>query len=193
VLSAGAGPSRGLVVQPEVDDEVLLGFEGGDLRRPVVLGGLFSGTATLPDVGIGEKVRARSLTSRLGHVVELSDGEAPDQQHALIELAGQKHRLRLGKDAVELVMPAGVPFSLKVGSAGLLAFDASGALTIKAASVKIETPGAFGVDAKSTVDIKATASATVEGTASAALKSSGMVQVQASGPASLKGNPVAIN
>jgi phage baseplate assembly protein gpV len=193
VLSLGAGPDRGLVVQPEVDDEVLLGFEGGDLRRPVVLGGLFSGTATVPDVGIAESVRARSLTSRLGHKVELSDGEAPDQQHVLVELAGRRHRLRLGKDAVDLEMPAGVPFTLKVGSTGLLAFDDTGALTIKAASVKIESTGPFSINGKATVDIKATGAATVEGMGSAALKSNGMVQVQAVGIATLKGATVAIN
>ena len=43
VATPGAGALRGAVFLPEVNDEVLVGFEGGDLRRPVVLGGLYNG------------------------------------------------------------------------------------------------------------------------------------------------------
>jgi uncharacterized protein involved in type VI secretion and phage assembly len=192
VVAPGAGKERGIEFLPEVNDEVLVGFEGGDLRQPVVLGGLFSGTAALPDVGIDEQVRARSLTSRLGHVVELSDGASPSEQFAMVQLQGKQHRLKIGKEAVELVMPAGVPFSLKVGSTGLLEFDKSGALTIKATSVKIEATGAFNVKAGGIAEMKAGASATVEGTAAAILKSGAVVQVDG-GMTMIKGTPVAIN
>ena len=44
----GAGKDRGLVVVPEVGDEVLVAFEHGDMRRPYVLGGLFNGVDTPP-------------------------------------------------------------------------------------------------------------------------------------------------
>ena len=38
-----AGNERGLVLIPEVGDEVLVAFERGDLRFPYVLGGLWNG------------------------------------------------------------------------------------------------------------------------------------------------------
>jgi uncharacterized protein involved in type VI secretion and phage assembly len=38
-----AGAARGIVAIPEVGDEVLIGFEGGDIERPFVLGVLFNG------------------------------------------------------------------------------------------------------------------------------------------------------
>ena len=47
-LQLGAGKDRGLTVLPEVGDEVLVCFEQGDFRRPVVLGGLFNGVDTVP-------------------------------------------------------------------------------------------------------------------------------------------------
>ncbi|HEY4410960.1 MAG TPA: VgrG-related protein, partial [Acidimicrobiia bacterium] len=40
VVSTGAGSSRGLQIIPDVNDEVLVGFEHGDVTRPLVLGGL---------------------------------------------------------------------------------------------------------------------------------------------------------
>jgi len=48
VLCLGAGPKRGAVVLPRVDDEVLIGFEGGDINQPVVLGGLYGSKSTIP-------------------------------------------------------------------------------------------------------------------------------------------------
>ena len=47
-LQLGAGKDRGLTFLPEVGDEVLVCFEQGDFRRPVVLGGLFNGVDTVP-------------------------------------------------------------------------------------------------------------------------------------------------
>jgi uncharacterized protein involved in type VI secretion and phage assembly len=38
-----AGKERGILAIPEVDDEVIIGFEGGDIERPFVLGTLFNG------------------------------------------------------------------------------------------------------------------------------------------------------
>ena len=42
LVATGAGPNCGLVWIPQVDDEVLVGFEHGDMRHPYVLGGLWN-------------------------------------------------------------------------------------------------------------------------------------------------------
>ena len=42
VSGAGAGRRAGALVLPRVDDEVVVAFAGGDLRRPLVLGSLWS-------------------------------------------------------------------------------------------------------------------------------------------------------
>ena len=44
IATAGAaGTDRGLLMTPMVGDEVLIGFEGGDVNKPYVLGTLYSG------------------------------------------------------------------------------------------------------------------------------------------------------
>ena len=60
---------------------MLVGFEQGDFRRPVVLGGLFNGVDTVPtgpadlvDGGSGA-VNRRSLVSRRGHRIDLLDAD----------------------------------------------------------------------------------------------------------------------
>jgi uncharacterized protein involved in type VI secretion and phage assembly len=44
IASVSAGNARGLMMLPVVGEEVLVGFEHGDTRRPYVLGSLFNGT-----------------------------------------------------------------------------------------------------------------------------------------------------
>ena len=46
VATTGAGDERGLLMMPQVGDEVLVAFEHGDVRRPYVLGSLWNGNDT---------------------------------------------------------------------------------------------------------------------------------------------------
>ncbi|WP_199442209.1 VgrG-related protein [Umezawaea beigongshangensis] len=73
------GRGGGGVLVPEVNDEVLVGFEQGSLDHPYVLGGLYNGVdAPSPhDVPLVDRtsgrVNRRSLVSRSGNRVELLD------------------------------------------------------------------------------------------------------------------------
>ncbi|WP_210585230.1 VgrG-related protein [Streptomyces sp. GESEQ-35] len=73
------GKGGGGVVSPEVNDEVLVGFEQGLLDSPYVIGGLYNGVdkpsphdVPLIDKTSG-KVNRRSIVSRSGHRMELLD------------------------------------------------------------------------------------------------------------------------
>ncbi|MEU6946202.1 VgrG-related protein [Streptomyces sp. NPDC046316] len=73
------GQGGGGVFSPEVNDEVLVGFEQGLLDSPYVIGGLYNGVdkpsrhdVPLVDPTSG-KVQRRSLVSRSGHRLELLD------------------------------------------------------------------------------------------------------------------------
>ena len=73
-MQLGAGPDSGTMFIPAVNDEVLVGFEHGDVDWPIVIGGLFNGTDKPPayshylDNG---QVHRRSIVSRLGHQIAL--------------------------------------------------------------------------------------------------------------------------
>ncbi|MFC6016058.1 VgrG-related protein [Plantactinospora solaniradicis] len=94
VAAPGAGPGRGLQWLPEVDDEVLVGFEFGDLARPVVLGGVWSrqDQPPQPDVVSGGVVAARVLASRADSRLTLTDDPTPAVE---LTLAGGSCALHL--------------------------------------------------------------------------------------------------
>jgi uncharacterized protein involved in type VI secretion and phage assembly len=79
VVAPGAGPARGMQWLPEVDDEVLVGFELDDHTRPVVLGGLWNRTDQPPqaDACNGGKVTSRVLASRRDSRLVLVDDPTP--------------------------------------------------------------------------------------------------------------------
>jgi phage protein D len=76
MAQVGAGPDSGVSFMPEVNDEVLVAFEFGDVRRPLVIGGLHNGRDK-PRLGDGlfdnGRVKRRGVVSRKGHRVVLFD------------------------------------------------------------------------------------------------------------------------
>lgn len=77
VASPMAGAGRGFTFLPEIDDEVLVAFEHGDVNRPFMIGALWNGKDAPPvknsQAVEGGKVRRRWIQSRSGHVIELDD------------------------------------------------------------------------------------------------------------------------
>jgi len=78
VASPFAGASRGGFFIPQIDDEVLVVFVNGDARAPIVVGGLWNGSAKPPE-SISGKVDRWTITGKAGTriaIVEESDATA---------------------------------------------------------------------------------------------------------------------
>jgi phage baseplate assembly protein gpV len=196
VVTLGGGAARGAVFNPEVSDEVLVGFEHGDTRRPVVIGGLFSKQNTLPtgNAYVAEgKVNYRRIASRKNHIVEFADGEQPTQQHILLQLGTATHKLRLGADRCDLEVEEGKGLTIKAGSAK---FDISSAGDVTIEGNNINITGQMGVTVKAgtTATLKGEVDALVEGALEAKMTSDAMASVEANeGAVTLKGMTVEIN
>ena len=191
VVTVGGGPTRGVVFQPEVNDEVLVAFEQGDTRRPVVIGGLFSANKGLPTTDNVDNgaVNFRRIHSRLGHVIELADGNAADQQHILLKTKNG-HRIRLGEDKMELEV-TNKPVTITNGKA-TVSFSDAGDVTIEGVNVTIKASGSLKVEGQGGIEAKTSAALKLQGTTLEA-KASATGTVEASGPLTLKGATVAIN
>ena len=192
VLTLGGGKERGVVFHPEVNDEVLVGFEGGDTRRPVVLGGLYSAANKLPstdNVGADGKTEYRRITSRVGHLIELADGTSPEKKHILLKTKGG-HQIRVGEDEV-LVEASGKPITVKNGKAEI-SFTDQGDVTVKGMDITITANGSLKLEGKGGVEIKTSASGKLEA-GMLTVKAQGMGTIEAGGVLAVKGASVAIN
>lgn len=82
-----AGGGRGMFFMPEVGDEVVVGFELGDINRPVILGALWNDVdRPPPGADTSETNNRRTIVSRAGHEITLDD--TPGGGGVLIKTAG---------------------------------------------------------------------------------------------------------
>jgi phage protein D len=99
----GAGQKKGLFWLPDVDDEVLVAFEFGDVRRPYVVGSLWNGKDKPPfddttfDHG---KTKKQGLISKKNAIVFFDQG---DEVGIMLATGDQSFRLTLSNKGVELV------------------------------------------------------------------------------------------
>ena len=137
------GNNRGSWFVPDVNDEVLIGFEAGDTRHPFVIGGLWNGSdappASMDGSGKNEK---KVLRSRNGVKVTLDDQDG--QEKFIAETpGGQKVTLKDGPGVVEIVDSNGN--SVKLEASGIT-ITASAKVTVNASTVAVSA-GMVTVDA----------------------------------------------
>ena len=134
LATPGGGAKRGMQWLPEVDDEVLVGFELDDHARPVVLGGLWNRNDTPPDPGAvsGGVVKQRLLVSRTDSRLTLDD----DEPSVSLLLGGTPCTLKLEKSESSLTGDQKL-----VISATQIEIKATQKLTLNGAQVEITASG----------------------------------------------------
>jgi uncharacterized protein involved in type VI secretion and phage assembly len=128
------GKNRGSWFIPDVNDEVLVVFEGGDARRPYVIGALWNGSDNPPESmdGAGNNFH-KVLRSRNGVKVTLDDTDGREQ--LLLETpGGQKVTLKDGPGAIEIVDSNGNTVKLETSG---ITVNAAAKVTINASQVEI--------------------------------------------------------
>ena len=102
VATLGGGPKRGMQWLPEVDDEVLVGFEHDDQTRPVVLGGMWNRTDAVPlqSAVANGKVNERGLVTRIDSRLLFTDEPTPSVH---LSLGGDKNKLHLEQKESQLI------------------------------------------------------------------------------------------
>ena len=128
------GNNRGSWFVPDVDDEVLVGFEAGDARRPYVVGALWNGKDAPPESMDGAGKNAKKvLRSRNGVVITLDDTDG--QETLTLETpGGQKVTLKDGPGSIEAQDSNGN--SLKMEASGITV-NAAAKVTINASTAEI--------------------------------------------------------
>ena len=177
VVGIGAGKQRGQMMLPQVDDEVLVGFEGGNPHRPYVLGALWNGkdkprTEHWDPKGTGKPDGSYVLRSpKHIDVAAVEEVVIKADKDMTVEVKGKS------TETVEKTQEMTVKQSFKL--------DAATELTLVCGRAKIV------LKQDGTINIEG-GNVTVSGQMGTTVKGS-KVDVQGTGPVTVKGATVAIN
>lgn len=134
VITPGGGNKRGLEFLPEVNDEVLVGFELGDIQYPYVLGGLWNGRDAIPErVVEAGQVQKRLLRSRTGHTITLDDSDSGGG--ITIE---DKNGNKVVLDSASNKLSISVKGDASIETQGNMTLQATGQLQLKGNGVTID-------------------------------------------------------
>lgn len=102
VMMAGAGKDKGFVFLPDVDDQVLVLFVGGEVTQGVVLGGLY-GTKGPDDYGVeGTSIRRFTWVTPGGQKIKIDDTKESIRLEtkggSFLEFSPEKARLHSAVD-----------------------------------------------------------------------------------------------
>lgn len=152
VISFMAGKERGAFFLPEIDDEVLVAFEYGDINMPYVIGSLWNGKDVPPENNSDGKNNIRVIRSRSGHVITLDDSDGSEQikimdktQKNMIIIDAKNNKISIKSDKdIELSAP-------------------NGKVTIEAMDIETKSTASTKIEATSGVDVKASGNLNIKG------------------------------
>jgi uncharacterized protein involved in type VI secretion and phage assembly len=155
VVTPSAGALHGIYFMPQIDDEVIVAYNHGDVADIYILGSLWNTLdrppASLPTDPVGKRL----IVTPARQTIAIDDHE----QSVTITNSTQQ-KIELAKDAVRLEagnLPPQARAAIKLDSVGNVLIEGAVSITLKAPNITID----------------ATTSVTVQGKASATLTSDG--------------------
>jgi len=152
VAAPMAGKQRGVYFLPEVDDEVLVAFEHGNVRFPYVVGALWNGKDAPPATNSDGKNNVRIIESRSGHVVKLNDEDGKETIEIIDKSQKNSIVIDTAKNTITVTTDKDITFSATKGT-----------IKLDAQNVEISSSAATKVKAGSTMNVEASGTMTVKG------------------------------
>jgi len=149
VVTPMAGNQRGLYFLPEVDDEVLVAFQHGDIRFPYILGALWNGKDKPPESNNGAN-NLRTIKSRSGHIIRLDD-TADAEKIEIIDKNKNSIIVNTAKNTLTVAADADITIQ---STKGKLILQGNGIEITSQAGVKVEASQGMELKAGSQFNIK---------------------------------------
>jgi uncharacterized protein involved in type VI secretion and phage assembly len=152
ITTAMAGNQRGFYWLPEIDDEVLVAFEHGQVEFPYLLGALWNGKDNPIEKNDDGKNNLRIIRSRSGHKITLDDADGKEK----IEIVDKSEKNKLIINTADNMITIVADKDISITAT-------NGKLTLSGNDIEINSKGDLKVDAKSSVTVKATSQMTLKG------------------------------
>ena len=147
-----AGAGRGSYFLPEVDDEVLVAFEHGDVRSPYIVGALWNGKDAPPANNSDGQNNIRVIHSRSGHLVRLDDTRGDEKIEVIDKTGANKITIKSSDN------------SMSLECTGNMSLDCKGKMTLHATTgIEMTSDATVKIGANATMDIESSAPMTIKG------------------------------
>lgn len=209
IVTPHGGADKGFHFIPEIDEQVLVGFEGGNAEHPYVLGSFYTGNAK-PEEFATETNDAKVIRTRSGHTIELNDTDGEekiniyDNEGSIITFNTQEKSLyiqateNLELSAKNIKMIAEENIELQAQGEVKTASEGDTSI-ISQSNLQLQSSSDTTIKGSGNVEVEATADATikgmnaiVEGQTSAELNGT-QAKVNGSGMAEVSGGMVKVN
>jgi uncharacterized protein involved in type VI secretion and phage assembly len=154
ICSLMTGTDMGAIFLPEVDDEVLVAFEKGDINRPFVLGSLWNSEVKPKENNSNGKNNIRQITSRSGHQIIFDDTENKEN---LVIHSKSGHKIILNDEEQSekiTIKDKSENNSIEIDSSqNSITITSQQNMTIKATNIKIEATGTMSLKSQGTMSI----------------------------------------
>jgi uncharacterized protein involved in type VI secretion and phage assembly len=147
-----AGNLYGFYFLPEVDDEVLVAFEQGDARFPYVVGALWNGKDKPPEKNGDGKNNVRSIKSRSGHVIRLTDEDGKEKIEIIDKTGSNRIVFDTAKNTIQIEADKDITLSA-----------AQGSIKLKAQKIEVESTADTEIKAGAGMNVKASANLVIKG------------------------------
>ncbi len=152
VASLMAGKDRGIFILPEIDDEVLVVFEHGNINMPYVIGSLWNGKDLPPGTNSDGKNDIRMIKSRSGHVIRIDDTDGNEK----IEIVDKTEKNMITIDTKDNKISIMSNKDIEMSAP-------NGKITIDAMNIEIKSSAATKIEATAEMDVKASANMNIKG------------------------------
>jgi uncharacterized protein involved in type VI secretion and phage assembly len=155
VAAPMAGTLRGAFFIPQIGDEVLVAFNQGDVREPMVIGALWNTVDRPPSLSPTDAVTKRKIRTPLGH--ELSFDEATQ---SVTLTSNTLSSVTLDPLKAELSTPLA---TVTIGKDGDVTITASTRISLVAPVVEIKAGSVLNAESAGMATLKAGAACAVQG------------------------------
>lgn len=218
-LASHAGKDRGFYMIPEIDDEVVVAFENGNLNMPFAIGSMYHGKGNSGDKKENDNY-TKAIRTISGNEVLFSDKGGEEYIHiftkdkknevlismkddGMIQITSNKMIKIVAKEDIE-VKAKNMVFSaeekiafkakeFKVEAQSLIQIDSSKDLKLKGVSVTSEASSSYSMKSNTSIEIKAGTTLEASAGVKATVKGSAQLELSGGAQATLKAAMVMIN
>ena len=185
VVTFMAGNGRGAHFLPDVDDEVLISFEHGNMNHPYIIGALYSTEDKVIEKNEDGKNNIKMIKSRSGHTITIDD--TSEKEKFIFEDKSGKRSITFDvkEKTLNIVNTEG---DMTISAKGNITLKSEKKMTIEGETgVEIKSDGEIKIDGK-TLDIKSSKTLDITAGSSLTAKASSSADVESGSTLTLKGS-----